>query len=401
MPPIVRAEQPNLTATKAPATTSGEDQLLSPLHQLAGLVYLAIWFTLPMNAWRVGLNLTVSDAGLLAICLLTPLLIANRRIVMNGRVLITGGLIVAGALAQLWLNPAEDASLLEVLPLTLSIGVPVLAVAVMRGIISERAIIWAYGLGGAVSALWMTFEEGLFDGRRLGLADHPNTAGVTLTLAAACLGALALTAESRRERGLSGIATVVVVVGAMSSGSRSVLVALGLMVAIGIVVLAKRPNGPALLTFAALPTSVFAYRFLADNPTIERLFAPDEFVGNSDSARSSRWSETVEAIGNSPIVGEGIEGIRNSHSLVPGLWAGVGILGFFAGLAVYTFLIARVVGIRNVRRHGETQISRIAAPAIAIALLIGFTFQTNSTDRFVWMFLAVVLQESAKPTPER
>ncbi|MGH3474239.1 MAG: O-antigen ligase family protein [Aeromicrobium sp.] len=241
----------------------------------------------------------------------------------------------------------------------------------------------AYVLGNVISVGYaLGSGQEARDGRRGGLAEHPNVYGLTCMLAVTIVPFI-VTQFPRSWRWIPAGAGVVCLYGVYSSGSRAALAVL-IGVAVILPVLARSvPTALALLT--ALATFlVFSTQLLGTTSSgnaLGRLLGAGS-ADLSDLAREQLLEEAIDRFWDSPIIGNGLAGIIEAHVIYVQIAAALGVIG----LAFYLLVLWSTV-------HPITVLSPpyslLAVPALSYVVL-GFVTPVL-WDRYIWMVTSLAL----------
>ena len=254
----------------------------------------------------------------------------------------------------------------------------------------------AYVLGNVISVGYAVGSGQVArDGRRAGLAEHPNVYGLTAMLAVTIIPFI-VTQFPRSWRWLPAGAGVVCLYGVYSSGSRAALAVL-IGVAVILPVLARSVTAALALLTALATFLVFSSQLLGETSTgnaLGRLLGAGS-ADLSDLAREQLLEEAIDRFWNSPIYGNGLAGIIEAHVIYVQIAAALGVIG----LAFYLMVLWSTV-------HPITVLtppySLLAVPALSYVVL-GFVTPVL-WDRYIWMVTSLALLAprlaAAAATPE-
>ena len=241
----------------------------------------------------------------------------------------------------------------------------------------------AYVLGNVISVGYaLGSGQEARDGRRAGLAEHPNVYGLTCMLAVTIIPFIVMRFP-RSWRWIPAGAGVVCLYGVYSSGSRAALAVL-IGVAVILPVLARSvPAALALLT-ALAAFLVFSTQLLGETSSgnaLGRLLGAGS-ADLSDLAREQLLEEAIDRFWDSPIIGNGLAGIIEAHVIYVQIAAALGVIG----LAFYLLVLWSTV-------HPITVLtppySLLAVPALSYVVL-GFVTPVL-WDRYIWMVTSLAL----------
>lgn len=242
----------------------------------------------------------------------------------------------------------------------------------------------AYVLGNVISvANGVIKSEVARDGRRAGLAEHPNVYGLCALLACCLIPFLVMQLPRTWRWVLAGPAGVVCLYGVWSSGSRAALAAL-IGVAVIFPVLARSvPAALALLSTVA-GVLVFSTQLLGETSTgnaLGRLLGAGS-ASLSDVEREQLLEDVIDRFWNSPIIGNGMADVIAAHIIYLQIAAGVGVVGLF----FYLIVLASTVRPAAVL---SPPFSLLAVPALAY-VVVGFVTPLL-WDRYIWVVMALAL----------
>jgi hypothetical protein len=242
----------------------------------------------------------------------------------------------------------------------------------------------AYVLGNVISvANGVIKSEVARDGRRAGLAEHPNVYGLCALLAC-CLIPFLLTQFPRTWRWvLAGPAGLVCLYGVWSSGSRAALAVL-IGVAVIFPVLARSVPAALALLSAVAGVLVFSTQLLGETSTgnaLGRLLGSGS-ASLSDVEREQLLHDVIDRFWNSPIIGNGMADVIAAHIIYLQIAAGVGVIGLFFYLIVLASTVRPAALL-------SPPFSLLAVPALAY-VVVGFVTPLL-WDRYIWVVMALAL----------
>jgi O-antigen ligase len=241
----------------------------------------------------------------------------------------------------------------------------------------------AYVLGNVISVGYAVIKnETARDGRRAGLAEHPNVYGLCALLAIAIIPFI-VTQLPRNWRWVPAGAAVVCLYGVWSSGSRA---ALAVMIAVAVIypVLARSVFAALGLGVALAGVLVFLGTLLGEDSSGNAL---GRLLGSgssslSDVARQQLFDDAVARFWESPIIGSGLGDIIEAHVIYIQILAGFGVIGLVFYLMVLWTAVQPLTFL-------HPPYSLVALPALAYVTL-GFVTPVM-WDRYIWVLLAVAL----------
>jgi hypothetical protein len=248
-----------------------------------------------------------------------------------------------------------------------------------------RVVILAssYVLGNCFSIAWgVVRQEVSRDGRRGGLAEHPNVYGLCALLAAALIPFL-LTQFPRSWRWIPAGAGVVCLYGVYSSGSRAALAVLIGVAAIYPVLARSVPAALALLS-AIAGVLMLLPQLLGETGSgnaLGRLLGAGS-ADYSDVEREQLLHDVIDRFWLSPIFGNGMADIILAHVVYLQIAAALGIIGLF----FYLIVLASTVRPAAVL---SPPFSLLAVPALAY-VVVGFVTPLL-WDRYIWVVMALAL----------
>lgn len=242
---------------------------------------------------------------------------------------------------------------------------------------------WAYVLGNVGSAVYAIVDGTKWsDGRRSGLAEHPNFFGLGALLAIALIPFL-LTQTPRQRRWILVVAGLACFWGLWTSGSRGALAALiGLAV---IYPLISRSVTAGLGMFAVFAVGMtFSQQLLSESGSgnaLGRLLG-EGTASTSDGSREQVAEAALEQFQSSPILGVGLVDPLQAHIIYLQIMAALGVVGLLAFLLAVSATVRPVITL-------QPPFNLLALPALSYAT-VGFV--TNVLwDRYIWITLALAL----------
>ena len=241
----------------------------------------------------------------------------------------------------------------------------------------------AYVVGNVVSVGYALIRnEVSFEGRRIGLSEHPNVLGLCALLAVALVPFI-VTQVPRSWRWIPLGLGAVCMYGVWISGSRAALAAL-IAVAVIYPVLARSVLAGLSLIAAFTAALAFAGRLLGETSSsnaLGRLLGSGS-ASASDQAREDLIRRTLDQFQASPILGNGLADLLAAHVIYLQVAAALGVVG----LGFYLLVLWSTVSPLAVL---SPPFSLLALPALAY-LLVGFVTPLLF-DRYIWTVLALGL----------
>lgn len=245
------------------------------------------------------------------------------------------------------------------------------------------AIAWAYVLGNVLSAANAIIESATtWDGRRAGLAEHPNMFGLCALLGLSLIPFL-ITQTPRPRRWIPVCAGLMCFWALWTSGSRGALAAL-IVVAL-IYPLISRSVLAALGLLAAFAVGViFQEQLLGESTSgnaLGRLLGQGSATG-SDEAREQVAEAALEQFQAHPILGVGLVDVLAAHIIYLQIIAAMGVIG------LAFFLLAGWATVRPAFVL-KAPLSLLALPAFSYAT-VGWVTPVL-WDRYIWVTLGLSL----------
>lgn len=242
----------------------------------------------------------------------------------------------------------------------------------------------AYVLGNVISvANGVLKNEVARDGRRGGLAEHPNVYGLCALLACCLIPFLVTQLPGMWRWVLTGPAGAVCLYGVWSSGSRAALAAL-IGVAVIFPVLARSVPAALALLSAVAGGLVFSTQLLGVSSTgnaLGRLLGAGS-ADYSDVEREQLLHGVIDRFWVSPIIGNGMADVILAHIVYLQIAAALGVIGLF----FYLIVLASTVRPAAVL---TPPFSLLAVPALAY-VVVGFVTPLL-WDRYIWVVMALAL----------
>ena len=361
--------------------------------RLRGLALAAAALTLAMSAWKAIGPLTTSDLFLIgAVLLLLPRfeLAAARR--MSAPALAVGLIAVGGVIGTAVGSDATGS--LDVMGrlLAASIGAMALVVCWRPGLEQIISFSWLWVAGGVISgmvALLIPDLHGFF--RPSGLTPHPTQlAVISLILFGISLGLLA-SDQRRRPLALGLVASCILFVSIIASGSRAAFVAALLVVALALVATRSRTAILALAGTVAVGAvlTLTGIVDLGDSNALERL---SEGGTSADPLREEWTREAWDRFTANPVTGEGFANSREAHNLFLQVGSSAGLLGILGALTLVVFTIRTyVIAVWSRAAEDPYYWAVVAGFAGALAgYLAQSMFQNVLWDRNVWIAIALM-----------
>lgn len=230
----------------------------------------------------------------------------------------------------------------------------------------------AYVVGACASAVAALFEDSV-NGRAAGLSPHPNGLGICSVFALALLPYLGSVFDWVRR--VWPVLALLPVMGIWLSGSRAALVSAAALCVL--MALFERSARAALGVLAGATGLVVAWPHLvasSESSPVARL-AGSGGADKSDVARQQILDDTIAAIHEHPIGGNGFSWARTGHDVFLQSWVAFGVIGMLGFALVLTALVLPLLQ----RRHQATRLAYVAAAFV----LLGLTSDTF-LDTLVW-----------------
>jgi hypothetical protein len=251
-------------------------------------------------------------------------------------------------------------------------------------------VLFAYGAGAAVNALYGAFLGAEFAGRARGFASHPVFYG--LICAFGVVVGWGITVSGGRGQRLFGLFVMGSAgVGVLQSGTRSSLLVavLGLLIYQAANRSLRSTTALAVFALVALTVAVFGSQFISDTPTLTRLTGGGQ-ADISNAARDEAREETNELIRHRGITGAGFRYLIPPHNLLLGIIAAAGMLGFVGFLVIALALGSHLVA----TARGDPLFGSVLAAGMGV---LACCWVVNpGWDRWMWLPIAVVLGASTR-----
>lgn len=222
--------------------------------------------------------------------------------------------------------------------------------------------------------------------RQIGLTNHPNTLGLTCVLAAPI--AVYLLAE-RRRRVVACLALVILLGGAVASGSRGAQAAFPIAIVIAAALSPRRREVFTWLAALAIPVGVGGAAYLSTVPSEVRgqllRFSGSGGSGKSDAERTFLAHQALSDLREFPFVGVGISHINEAHSIYLQVLSAGGLMVTVA-VGIYFVMVLRAGWIA--RAH-DPQLAAALLASIAMWLILG-AIQNQLTDRYLYVTVGCV-----------
>lgn len=222
-------------------------------------------------------------------------------------------------------------------------------------------------------------------GRGAGLALHPNSLGISCAMA---MPIAALVMSKRRL--LGGLAMVVLMGGALASGSRAAQVSVVLAVMATLFLISRsRRIIPALIAIAGgifVVIVAVAPQLLDAISRLFRFSSTDRSAISSDVGRSQLLGQAVRDIDHNPVSGIGLQYIDTAHSIFLQLLAAGGAILFVAIISYFAIGFRLAWKIRN-----ESDSFSLYLVVSTLAWLGAGLVSNQLTDRFLYYPLAAII----------
>ena len=251
-------------------------------------------------------------------------------------------------------------------------------------------VLFAYGTGVAVNALYGTFLGAEFAGRARGFASHPVFFG--LICAFGVVVGWGITVSGGRGQRLFGLFVMGSAgIGLLQSGTRSSLLVavLGLLIYQAGNRSLRSTTALAVFALVALTVAVFGSNLVSDTPTLTRLSGGGQ-AEVSNAARGKAREETNELIRHRGLTGAGFRYLIPPHNLLLGIIAAAGMLGFIGFLVITLALGSQLVA----TARGDPLFGSVLAAGMGVFAC--FWVVNPGWDRWMWLPLAVALGTSSR-----
>jgi hypothetical protein len=358
---------------------------------LAFLV-LAAFFG-PMNALRLGTNVTLTDVFLVMCAGLaimarstTSAPPAARRRPVRPDVLAALLLIAGGILGSQF---ADDlaVSLSSIIRFGLAaVGVPLVFVALGPTRTEVRLLAWAFVAGAAVNSVVgvLTYTTG---NRGIGLSTHSNHLAAACLLASGFAAGLFLTG-SRRASWKAAALWGVVAVGILKSGSRAGVIGEMILIALLLGLTGSTRILRWCVTVVVGVAVLLAFNVIPydEQDAIARVLGRNRSaVAASDFERAQFRAKAIQGIEEHPLTGAGFEEARTAHNVYLQVWGAAGIIGLL-GMAV---LWAAGVHALLEAMGGDRWV--LGAAAGVVSFLIIASASNILWDRYLWFAFALFI----------
>ncbi|HUR23459.1 MAG TPA: O-antigen ligase family protein, partial [Acidimicrobiales bacterium] len=360
-------------------------------RQLSLAFLVLAGFLGPMNALRLGANVTLTDLCLVLCAGLAIMARATsgaqpatrrrpvRPDVLAATLLIAGGIIGSQFAANL------GVSLSSIIRFGLAaVGVPLVFAALGPTRAEVRLLAWAFVAGAAVNSVAgvLTYDPG---NRGIGLSTHSNHLAAASLLASGFAAGLFLTA-SRRAAWTAAALWGIVAVGILKSGSRAGVIGEMILIAL---LLGLTGSGRILRWCVAVVVGVGVLLALNVIPydeqdAIARVLGRNRAaVAASDFERAQFRAKAIQGIEEHPLTGAGFEEARTAHNVYLQVWGAAGIIGLL-GMAV--LWSAAVLGLVE-GMGGDRWV--LGAAAAVVSFLVIASASNILWDRYLWFAFAL------------
>lgn len=283
-------------------------------------------------------------------------------------------LLVCVALTTFVRVPNEPTSTTTMLRLVYAIVLLPLLFAMWRPAPRVTATLaLAYVVGACASAADAALFNDSLNGRAAGLAPHPNGLGIASVFAITFLPYLANVFHWVRR--VWPAFALLLVMGIWLSGSRAALVSAALLIVM--IVLYERSARAALGVLMAATGLIVAWPHLgasAGSNAVARLGGSGG-ADKSDIVRQQILADTIAAIREHPIGGNGFSWVRTGHDAFLQCWVAFGFIGMFG----FALVLAGLVSPLLQRRHEAARLAYVAAAFVVLGLT-----SDNLLDTLVW-----------------
>lgn len=357
-----------------------------------GCLVLAGFFG-PMNALRLGANVTLTDvflvigAGLAIMARATSgahPAVERRPVrpdVLAALLLITGGVLGSQFAVDL------GVSLSSIIRFGLAaVGVPLVFAALGPTRSEVRLLAWSFVVGAAVNSVTgvLTYDPG---NRGIGLSTHSNHLAAASLLASGFAAGLFLTSP-RRASWTAAALWGVVAVGILKSGSRAGVIGEAILITL---LLGLTGSVRILRWCVTVVVGVAALLFVNVIPydeqdAIARVLARNQTaVAQSDFERAQFRAKAIQGIEEHPFTGAGFEEARTAHNVYLQVWGAAGIIGLLGMAVLWSAgihgLIEGMAGDRWV----------LGAATAVVSFLIIASASNILWDRYLWFAFALFI----------
>lgn len=351
----------------------------------------------PMNALRLGANVTIADvflvpSGILAVLArmsstkpLTPK-VEKKHVIRDD--ILAASMLIAGGIFGSQFATSLGSSLSAILRFGLAaVGVPLVFLALALDRREVRLLSWAYLIGASINAVvGIATYNPLYRG--IGLSTHSNHLGAGCLLASGFAAGFLLTG-TRRSSWIAGLAWAILILGILKSGSRAAVVGealliLGLLAATGSTRILKYCLVLSFGVFLLIHFRVVSYDA---QDAIARLFGSN--VSQSDAARADYRVTALEGIKRHPLTGAGFEDARAAHNVYLQVWGAAGVAGL-AGVAILWR-----AGIRGVLDGLADDRWLLATATTILSFLVIAAVSNILWDRYLWYAIAILVTSRA------
>jgi hypothetical protein len=345
----------------------------------------------PMNALRIGTNVTLTDlclvmcAGLAIMARATsgarPA--AERRPVRAD--VLAAALLIAGGIIGSQFADDLAVSLSSIIRFGLAaVGVPLVFVAVGPTRSEVRLLAWAFVAGAAVNSVVGIVTYNPLS-RGIGLSTHSNHLAAACLLASGMAAGLFLTSERRPSwaaAALWGVCTV----GILKSGSRAGLLGQAILILLLVVLTGNTRILRWCLSVAVAVSALVALNLMPfdEQNAFARLVGRNSnAVAVSDSQRAQLRARAIADIKAHPLTGAGFEEARVAHNLYLQIWGAAGITGLLGMAVLWNAGVGGLLeGMSGDRWTLSTSAAMLSFLAVAVASNVLW-------DRYLWFALAL------------
>lgn len=362
-------------------------------RELAPVLWGAVAFTAPLHGVRAGSVLALSDVlTATAFLMILPEALGRRRRVVPRSALVAFAAAISAGLVGTFFAPDFGASMANLVRILLGTAGTVTAMALWDpGLDRLRRFAWLWFAGAVASAAWAAATPRTFNGRALGLTDHPNHLGLVSMLGIGLGLGLVLSHGGRaRLWAAGGVVLLALAVGL--SGSRAAL--LGLAAAIGLTALLTRKI--RLLIATGLVVSLALVGVILGMVELPEANAVSRAAGRGGSAASDVERKQVAAeafsrISRNPLTGQGFEFAQDAHNI----YLQALVVGGPLALVSFVWLSGRLgwVGLqasRATRRGRDGPVIAGLTAGYASYLCTG-TFWNIVWHRYLWTYVGLLL----------
>ena len=362
-------------------------------RELAPILWDAVAFAAPLQGIRAVSVLALSDVLMVAaFAAVLPEALGRRRRVVPGSVVVAFALLIGAGLLGTFFAPDFGASMANLFRILLGTAGSVTAMAFWDpGVERLRRFAWLWFAGATANGVWAALAPPDFNGRALGLTDHPNHLGIVSMLGLGLgLGLVLSRGGAARLWAAGGVVVLASAVGL--SGSRAALI--GVTTTIGLTALLTRKIRLLIATGLVVLLAVVAVTLgvvqLPEANAVSRAAGRGGSAA-SDVERKQLEAEAFSRIGRHPLTGQGFEFAQDAHNI----YLQALVVGGPVALASFVWLSGRLVGVglqasRAERRRRDGPLIAGLTAGYASYLCTG-TVSNMVWHRYLWTYVGLLL----------